>query len=303
MTTITTRVIGGLGNQMFQYAAARALALRRGAKVQLDLSAFDTYTLRKFELGSFPIQALPAPPAETQPSRLEPRSGALSLGGTLIRSALAAVYRFSGRRAADDTRYAEPHFHFDRKLAEQALPLHMVGYWQSERYFSDAADIIRAELTSVVPLEVENAAIAAEIKRVESVSVHVRRGDYVNDATTNAVHGSCSLDYYRRAIDFMCERLTSPHVFVFSDDQKWVQDNLRFNLPITYVNANPPDRGYRDMQLMSLCRHHVIANSSFSWWGAWLNPSKDKIVVAPERWFASDELDTRDLLPERWVRL
>lgn len=220
MTTITTRVIGGLGNQMFQYAAARALALKHGAEVRLDLSAFDTYTLRKYELGSFPIQARPATPSELKPPRPGPRSNALGLGGALIRSALALVHRSSGKQSADGACYVEPHFHFDRRLAEQALPLHMVGYWQSERYFFDAADIIRAELTSAVPLETENATIAAEIRRVDAVSVHVRRGDYVNDATANAVHGSCSLDYYRRAIDFMSARLTSPHVFVFSDEDR-----------------------------------------------------------------------------------
>lgn len=101
----------------------------------------------------------------------------------------------------------------------------------------------------------------------------------------------------------MGSRVARPHLFIFSDDHAWVQDNLEFDQPTTFVLANPPDRGFRDMQLMSRCRHHIIANSSFSWWGAWLDPRPDKLVVAPVRWFSSGTLDTRDLLPDRWVRL
>lgn len=177
------------------------------------------------------------------------------------------------------------------------------GYWQSERYFVDAADIIRAEFKPRLALEPENAATAAAIDGVTAVSVHVRRGDYVTDKVTNAYHGVCSLDYYRAAIARIAERVASPHLFVFSDDHAWVQENLRSNYPTTYVTANSPDRGYRDMQLMSRCRHHIIANSSFSWWGAWLNPRPDKVVVAPARWFIDKSNDTRDLLPGEWLRV
>ena len=109
--------------------------------------------------------------------------------------------------------------------------------------------------------------------------------------------------HYRSAIDYIAQRVPGIHLFVFSDDQHWVRENLRFDLPTTLVAANSPDRGFRDMQLMARCRHHIVANSSFSWWGAWLNPSPAKIVVAPSRWFGVDTIDTRDLIPESWVKL
>ena len=179
----------------------------------------------------------------------------------------------------------------------------MEGYWQSYRYFADAADKIRQELTPRDPMEPGNAAVAAEIDAVEAVSLHVRRGDYVTNAGAAPFHGLCSLDYYRAAVNHVRARVGAPHLFIFSDDHDWARDNLRFDLPTTYVVANPPDRGFRDMQLMARCRHHITANSSFSWWGAWLNPRHDKIVVAPQAWFADPKIDTRDLIPQGWTRL
>src|SRR5262249_17689343 len=108
---------------------------------------------------------------------------------------------------------------------------------------------------------------------------------------------------YRAAVDLVRQRVERPHLFMFSDDHEWTRANLAFDLPTTYVTANSADRGYRDMQLMRRCRHHVIANSSFRWWGAWLNPAPEKIVVAPARWFAGSDNDPRDLLPADWIRL
>ena len=136
-----------------------------------------------------------------------------------------------------------------------------------------------------------------------AVSLHVRRGDYVSDPATNRFHGTCSPDYYRQAVDYVIGRAGVPHLFVFSDDQEWTRANLQFAVPRRSSSANPPDCGYRDMQLMARCRHHIIANSSFSWWGAWLNPSPEKIVVAPKQWFSSPRNDTRDLVPPNWVRM
>jgi hypothetical protein len=296
MTTITTRLIGGLGNQMFQYAAARALALRRGAEVRLDVTGFENYQLRRYELDTYPIAAKIAVAEEG--------AGMANAAGAGTRARLGRLLGLRQGRPLKGgiTHYREPHFHFDASLAGQPLPLLMDGYWQSERYFADAAARIRAELTPLAPLELENASTAAEIDRVEAVSVHVRRGDYVTNAHTNAYHGTCALDYYKGAVDLIRAKVANPHLFVFSDDASWTRANLATDLPTTYVSANPPDRGFRDMQLMSRCRHHIIANSSFSWWGAWLNPRSDKIIVAPKKWFAASDNDTRDLVPAAWLR-
>jgi hypothetical protein len=182
-------------------------------------------------------------------------------------------------------------------------PVYLDGYWQSERYFSDIAGVLRQEFTAEAPLDRENEALAAGIAAVNAVSLHVRRGDYVDDPTTNRFHGICAPDYYQRAVDFVASRVEAPRLFVFSDDLQWTRANLRFSVPMTFVDANPPDCGYRDMRLMTRCRHHIVANSSFSWWGAWLNPSREKIVVAPCRWFGASRNDTSDLIPPNWVRL
>ena len=135
-----------------------------------------------------------------------------------------------------------------------------------------------------------------------AVSLHVRRGDYVSDPKTKAILGVCSLDYYRAAIAHIAERIESPAFFVFSDDIAWAKANLEIPFPCEYVDHNQGQQSYNDMHLMSLCKHHIIANSSFSWWGAWLNPRKDKIVIAPENWFANNE-DAKDLIPPESVKL
>lgn len=290
MTNVTVRLNGGLGNQLFQYASGRAVALRHDAQLLLDLSAFDTDRKRSYELGAFPIEARIATPDDL--ALYEPRHRPVGV-----------IARLRERLRARPEVYREPHFHYDANLADHRPPVYLDGYWQSERYFADIADRLRRELTPRAPLETENARVAAEIDAVTAVSLHVRRGDYVSDAHTNAYHGVCSLDYYRAAVAHIAARVPDAHLFVFSDDHAWTQANLTLGLPTTYVSANPPDRGFRDMQLMTRCRHHVIANSSFSWWGAWLNAAPEKIVVAPRRWFAASENDPRDLIPPRWVQL
>ncbi len=299
MSLVITRLIGGLGNQMFQYATGRALALRGRAALKLDVTGFaavGAHTKRWDELDSFSIQGGAASDADL--ARFgrtgKPRSPRLDRVLRLLRI---------GRPDGAWPIYREPHFHFDPAVPELRPPVYLDGYWQSERYFSDIAGVLRQEFTAKAPLDRENAALAEAIDAVNAVSLHVRRGDYVGDPTTNRFHGICSPDYYQRAVDYITARAGGPHLFVFSDDRQWTRANLRFAAPTTFVGANSPDCGYRDMQLMARCRHHIVANSSFSWWGAWLNPSPEKIVVAPSRWFNQARSDTRDLIPEDWVRL
>jgi hypothetical protein len=294
---VVARLIGGLGNQMFQYAAGLALALQHGVELRLDVSGFEAYPKRRYELGSFPIRGTPASEAELAcfgscRPKVEPRW--LARARRLVRI---------DRKRGPSPVYREPHFHFDAGVRDLNPTVYLDGYWQSEKYFADSAGLLRQEFAPLAPLEPENAAMADRIDAVNAVSLHVRRGDYVNEPDISRFHGICSVDYYQSAVKYIAERAGDIHLFVFSDDQDWVRDNLHFTPPTTIVAANPPDRGFRDMQLMARCRHHVIANSSFSWWGAWLNPSPDKIVVAPRRWFAASTNDTRDLLPEAWVRL
>lgn len=290
---------------MFQYAAGRALALRNGAELKIDTRLYALLQrqarspsppawgrarsdLRQYELHVYPVCCTPVTDDE------------------LFRFSL----RFQKRRRFYHNLFykkwkvaREPHFHFDPAVTVLKPPVYLSGFWQSERYFGDIADVLRREFTPSEPLDPQNAAIASQIRAVDAVSIHVRRGDYVTSERTNRAHGTCSLDYYHRAVEFMAARVGVPHLFVFSDEPEWAQRHLYFNLPTTYVATNPSSSGFRDLQLMSGCRHHVIANSSFSWWGAWLNSSPDKIVVAPKRWFNELQHDTRDLVPEGWIRI
>lgn len=293
---IITHIIGGLGNQMFQYAAGRALALANGVPLHLDVSGFEGYGLHQgFELHRVFGCEAPLASNEEVGAVLGWRSAPL-VRRILVRSELT---KLRGQAFV-----VEPHFHYWPGIRNLPATVYLQGYWQSERYFAAVADAIRADFSFRQPLSAINAAIAEKIGAGgAAVSLHVRRGDYVSNPTTYAAHGLCSLDYYRAAVHHVAERIEAPEFFVFSDDIEWVRNKLGIDFPCHYVDHNQGVESYNDMRLMSLCRHHIIANSSFSWWGAWLNPREDKIVVAPQRWFANGERRLDDLYGTGWVRL
>ena len=168
----------------------------------------------------------------------------------------------------------------------------------------DIAEIIRREFTVKVPQTRKNKKLEKEIISCESISLHIRRGDYVSDAHINKLHGCCSIDYYLRCVKLMNTKVKNAHFFIFSDEPEWVSDNLKLPSPMTVIDRNGADKDYEDLHLMSQCRHHIIANSSFSWWGAWLNPRRDKMVFAPKQWFGQEKQATRsmeDLTPATWI--
>jgi Glycosyl transferase family 11 len=293
MSLIVTRLTGGLGNQMFQFAAGYALSLRRGVRLELDTSSYARDALRVFELSAFATPGRVAGPTTLRrmPAKQRGLTGLVRRMTQPTVQSMIPIYR-------------EPHFEFDASVLTLDAPHALSGYWQSERYFDDARDAVRAAFRTHEPFEPENAAVASDIAQCAMpVSLHVRRGDYVTASAASAVHGTCSIEYYRMAMQTILDQTPQAHFFAFSDDPAWTRDNLGETAPITFVSANPPTRGYRDMQLMSSCRHHIIANSSFSWWGAWLNPRDDKRVIAPSVWFAAAKNDTRDLLPAGWERI
>lgn len=286
--------MGGLGNQLFQYATARALALYHRARLQLDLSFFDEYELRRYELDAYPIKAKVASPQDLAKLRESPVQRPIGrFKWTKLWRHQRSVYF-----------HVESSPYFDPGLKRLQLPLYIEGYWQSEKYFLDCRGILLREFSPKTHLEPENRAIALKISSTDSISLHVRRGDYASNELVNRVHGLVPLDYYRCAVSFLQSRLANPHIFVFSDDHEWVRENLHLSLPVTFVNTNSSDRGFRDIQLQSMCRHHITANSSFSWWGAWLNPRRDKIVIAPTHWLVdATGDDSRDRVPELWLRM
>lgn len=291
---VVVRLIGGLGNQMFQYATGRAVALRTGAQLMLDITGYASYPLRRFELGELGIQAEIAGDA---------RLRHFGIGATPPSRLGRGLQRL--RLKASPLVLREASFSYDARIEQVKPPVYLDGYWQSERYFTDIAVRLREEFQPSASAGARNADMLGRIAHAGAgaVSLHIRRGDYVSDARTAQYHGVCSLDYYRAAVRHVAERVDKPVFFVFSDDHAWVQEHFEVGHPLVLVQCNDADHGWWDMALMRNCRHHIIANSSFSWWGAWLNPHPDKVVVAPQRWFTGGDHDTRDLIPRGWVRL
>jgi hypothetical protein len=290
---IIVRIIGGLGNQMFQYAAGRRLAAIHNTALKLDISDFADYNLHRYGLSVFNIKESFATPEEVQLLK-ESESGSLK---KMFENLLRRPSKL------EKTHIRETQYHFDPQILALPNSIYLDGYWQSEKYFADIADSIKNEFTVRLPQTGTNLELAQKISSCDSVSLHVRRGDYVTDAKTNTIHGTCDLEYYERCIENLVQKIHHPCFFIFSDDPDWAARNLKMAYPATFIGHNGPEKNYEDLRLMSQCRHHIIANSSFSWWGAWLGQHQETIVCAPKRWFNSPSFNTKDLLPQTWVRI
>lgn len=289
---VIARISGGLGNQLFQYALGRSLALRNKTSLYFDLSyykyAYETDTPRTFKLAPFRIDYKRL---DTSPY----------------------VYLSKATRLLPNRTWKpfvafleEKQFHVEPAVqTTKASVIILDGAWQSETYFADCAAAIRQELSWPEPVEPTVAQYKYKIDHTQTpISVHIRRGDYVSHPDFSQSFGFIGLDYYQKAIPLLTNRFPGAKIYVFSDDPGWVQENLALDVPHEFVVNQGTDADLADLHLMSLCHHHVIANSSFSWWGAWLNPKKEKVVVAPGRWFRNKPAwDTKDLLPANWVRI
>jgi hypothetical protein len=293
MKHVITRLYGGLGNQLFQYAAGRALAERLKAPLKIDVSEFEIYPLRHFELNKFSINAEVATQEETahlvrKPSRF-------------LRNACRAAIKIG--LVCDKIPFKEKQFNYDELFERIRHPVCLDGYWQSEKYFKSVKNEIRSELLLANELGDNSKIILSDIQQSNSISLHIRRGDYVTSPSTAAVHGVCPLDYYFSAVRHITAIIENPKFFVFSDDLQWAKDNLKIGYPIRFVDGGGSNRDVEDMWLMKECQHHIIANSSFSWWAAWLNDKQDKIVIAPRIWFLNKKIDARDLIPDQWNKI
>jgi hypothetical protein len=292
---IVVRQISGLGNQMFQYAAGRYYAKRYGAQMRVAVdparNAVSHGYPRPFLLSHF---AITAPAKEISPfdrlvltSRrlLKPASVALrqSLGIQVFREKFERRYSFME----------------DLQLQQNVRMLYLIGYWQAHRLADDIADELRAEFSFNEPAQGKNLEILDQIGQSHSsVSLHVRRGDF-----TLAAEGNIALpmSYYAQAISRFRERLGDPTFFVFSDDIAFTKEHLPRGIRTIFVDNNDSSSSHEDLRLMSACQHHIIANSTFSWWGAWLNPRTDKMVVAPRYWHLKPGSYYPDLLPPNWM--
>lgn len=286
--------MGGLGNQMFQYAVARRMAIVHNVPLKLDITELRKSPLRTYRINHFNINAEPA--TEKEIVRFRP-VGARGIFQQ-IRSLPDFFKPYYKRRL-----FKEQFFQYDSNIQQCQNDVYFKGYWQSEKYFKDIEQVIRQDFTPVSNPDARNEKMADQIRDCESVSLHVRRGDYVSNPTTNATHGTCSEEYYLKAIRKLEDTIKDPHFFIFSDDPAWARDNLKTGHSHTVIDINGPNKDYEDLRLMSLCQYHIIANSSFSWWGAWLCSNPQKIVITPQKWFNKPDINTDDLIPESWIRL
>ncbi len=294
---IIVKLTGGIGNQMFQYATARRISYVNNTQLHVDLSWFNESGLsanRKYELDVLNIVSEIATPSDITAFKTRKQNPFLRRLPNFLKKIVFHT---------NQTHIIEKSFSFDPAILNIKDNVYLDGYWQSEKYFIDIEQIIRKEFTFKIDPTERNRQTSNIIASTESVAVHIRRGDYVTHAQANAFHGLCSLEYYQLAADEIAKQVINPIFFVFSDDIEWVKDNVKLNYKTVFIDHNDPDQGYEDLRLMSLCKHQIIANSSFSWWGAWLNSSPHKIIIAPRMWFQKTSQDTRDLIPFKWRRL
>jgi len=304
--TVVARLFGGLGNQMFQYAAGRSLAVKTGSRLVLDATGFTLPTVRRgYALDGYPLAAEIRFDGYRHSPRLSAvqfpaaqRSGWIDRAARLLRARNIPIGRSAGENVFSV--FNERSFDFDGRFRECGPQTYLVGYWQSERYFGDVAGPVRQELTYQRPPDPANTQWLARIRAANAVCVHVRRGDYLLPAHFKH-HGLCSADYYRRSMALVRERLIDPRFLIFSDDWPWCREHLA-EADAVIVEANKPEAAQDELRLMAACRHHVIANSSLSWWAAWLAASSGQIVVAPTPWFTRRPV-TPDLFPPGWVTL
>ncbi|MDD3435541.1 MAG: alpha-1,2-fucosyltransferase [Candidatus Gastranaerophilales bacterium] len=279
---------GGLGNQMFQWAFARSLEKKTSFQAFFDMSYFTKKYARPYDLEIFNVN-----PRKIEDFWLKLR---LEIIWKLRR-------RLKNKKFLGLKFYCEPHFEFDENIFQIEPNTYIEGFFQSEKYFKEIEDDLRNDFQFKNPPAKQNEELTAKIGTVNSVSLHIRRGDYVQKKRFQNLYAPCSLDYYRRGVEYIAQNYANPTLFIFSDDIEWVKQNLNLPYESVYVSHNTGKKSFEDMRLMSLCKHNIIANSSFSWWGAWLNNNPKKIVIAPQKWFNDENIVQIDVIPQNWIKL
>lgn len=279
---------GGLGNQMFEYATARCIQERCNDEIVFVTKSLNQNEHDSFALSHFDIK-------ECQQ---------INNKSNILFKALCAlnVFYFSKRKNGQEkfnslikkiskfgiyiTIYDNPDYDFNTKNKT------LEGYFQNKKYFDQIRNILLEEFQVKDPVMEVNKKIYNDIMRTNSVCLHIRRGDYVNNST----HEVCDLNYYKKAIELMNKKIENARFFVFSDDIEWVKENIK-GKNFVYVENNNP--AYEDLRLMYSCKNFIISNSSFSWWAQYLSKNNEKVVIAPSRWYKTN--DQYDLKEKKWL--
>jgi hypothetical protein len=297
---IVSHLISGLGNQMFQFAVAYSLAKSKGTDWALDTSWYyqeiEKMSPRAFELGEFGFDIRIATAEEID---YYTRFGEHNLIEKIERKLRSYLPYYKQKF------YKELHFHYDPNFWKAPSDCYLYGFWQSDKYFGPYQKDIRQFFKGTKPFSDQNKRTIEKItdNKVNAVAIHIRRGDMVHNPEVRKIHGFCTSEYYHEAAKYVMDRVENCRFFVFSDEPEWCRENFKPGAECIIVDQNTGMEGYNDIRLMAMCKHNIIPNSSFSWWGAWLNENPNKIVVAPKKWFAIEGKDTKDLLHANWIRL
>jgi len=292
---IIAKLMGGLGNQMFQYAFGKKLAVLNNTPLKLDTSFLldrtphkEFFVFRDYDLDIFNLQVEIA----------NKREVALLTKRLPIKIPDKILNKFIGIK---NSYIIEPHFHFSEKCNSAPDNSYLEGYWQSEKYFSSISEQLKnVDFTFKNPLSDKANLLAQQILNCNAVCVNIRRADFV----ITSFHGTCSPEYYKKGEDIICSTISNPQYFVFSDEIDWCRENIKFDGPVTYVGHEYAGIKFQDyLRLMALCKHFIIPNSSFAWWAVWLNDIADKIVIAPKKWFNDENWNPKDLIPNTWIQI
>lgn len=271
------RLNGGLGNQLFQYAFARSNSIDTGIEYSLDLSYLNKSSpARNYELDFFNMHSV---------------------------NVKSKFYYCKKRILSRESIITEKVHSHQSSLMNIRPGQYITGYFQSEKYFQHNRSALLIDLQfDLSRISTDTHSLSLKIKKNIAVSIHVRRGDYATNEDTLKFHGLCPMDYYYSAQKIMRQKYVSPVFYIFSDDPEWCKQQFISSVD-THIISNKSRILHEEFYLMTQCTHHIIANSTFSWWAAWLNQNESKTVIAPKNWFHNTEISSIDIIPEKWMSI
>jgi len=293
---------GGIGNLLFKYAAGLGLATKLNVPLKLDKSYyhekhyagdklndfFDIPSFANILENIFNISTIESTETEMAFFR-----------HSLFRKVLERLKPYYKRRI-----FREQRFSYDPNFFKANPNVLIKGYWQSEKYFSHVTSLVKKELTFKKSIQEKNKSFVDRLNQGVSVSLHLRLGDYLSHPVSKKIHGALPIEYYQRSVNHLQATINERiQFYIFSDDIEWAKNNLHISADVTFIDNSFNLTDADEMYLMSQCKHNIIANSSFSWWAAWLNDNPEKIVIAPQKWFNDGIRDTQDLIPEKWLKI